>query len=171
MCMNEHSPSFEFLSSHFQSRPFRIVAHIPILPNGCVFQMVPLRLEHPYFGRRDRVWRIRMAGTLIPVIPITLERLPISMSVRRHCITCLSCASWEVWKSHTELWRLSCVTRKIPARWTQHTSLSRLSQCRHLAQHGLYFFGTSCPIYSFWGGISPWALHNELFLTFSVPAR
>ena len=80
--MNEHSPSFELLSSHFQSRPFRIVAPIPILSNGCVFQMVPLGLEHPYFGRRDRGRRIRMAGTLILAIPITLERLPISIECK-----------------------------------------------------------------------------------------
>ena len=33
-------------------------------------------------GRRDRGRRIRMAGTLILVIPITLERLPISIECK-----------------------------------------------------------------------------------------
>ena len=75
--MNEHSPSFELLSSHFQSRPFRIVAPTAILPNWCVFHTGPWISSHD-LERRDRVRRIQMAGT-----PITLERLPISIECKR----------------------------------------------------------------------------------------
>ena len=78
-----------------------------------------------------------------------------------------------VWRSHPELLRLSCATQKIPARWTHHTSLSRLLQRLRVVQHGLcmLFLQLVVQFKVFRGGINPWAsfalflcpLNNLLF--------
>ena len=156
-CMKKQS-QFGTLPIHFLSIPLRSVAPAAILPVGVrtsFFQAVPpgLQLRPMTLGGEIVRDESRWLGTLFRVIPITL-------SVSRYCITCFSCAPW---KSGNLIENFGgcrvCVTRKTPARWTQHTSQSHLSQRRSVAQHVL------------WGGTSPWALQNELCCFLSVPAQ
>ena len=85
-----------------------------ILPMGVrthFFQVVyPQDLECcPIFlGGGNVMDESRWLGTLI-LYSQQLWNFHFHLNVSRYCITSLSCASWESWRSHPELWQLSCV--------------------------------------------------------------
>ena len=83
-----------------------------------VFQVVPLGLKYRPMILCDGIMvdESRWLGTPILVIPMTLERLPFFLECKPTLHHMLVLRIPEVRKSHAELGRLSCVTRKIPAR-------------------------------------------------------
>ena len=149
--MNEHSPSFELLSSHFQSRPFRIVAPTAILPNGCVFQVVPLGLEY-----RPMIWSAgivldesRWLGTPILATPITLKRLPFSLECKRtlhHLLVLRVLVSPEI--TYRTLAGVMC-DAESPCSVNTADEPESSSTTSHRNTKRLFLFGTSCPIHSF----------------------
>ena len=109
----------------------------------------------------------RCLGTMVPVIPITWERLIFYMGVRRYCITCFALRILEVWRSHPELWRLSFVTRKIPARWTLHMCLSDCGKSACALQMNCFAF-LLCLLDNLLFAFDFTSCHDDKFFSFLI---
>ena len=124
------------------------------LPHQCcqwmsvqnVFQVVPQSgVSYPtHFGHRERGGRIQHMDIQIWAISINLEGPPFSLGGKLILRRSLRQRN-QAMRKRPILWQLSCVTRKIPARWTQHASQSHPSLRLHGRLHGLCMFGTSFP--------------------------
>ena len=120
--MHEHSQfaSLEPFPSSFLSRPFHIVAPTAIVSMGVrthffrVIQQV-IEFRPMILGGGIVVDESRLLGSLILVLPKTSARLPLSLECKLILHHLLILRPPEVWRSHPELWRLSCVKRRIPA--------------------------------------------------------
>ena len=119
-CMDKHSQ----FGTLFPAIPFqnhlKLLVPRAILLMGArthVFHVVPHDLElRPISGGGIVLDESSLLGTLIVVIPINLARRPFSIERNPILHHLLVLRVLEVWKSHPPLRRLSCVTRKIPAR-------------------------------------------------------
>ena len=117
-CVNTHS-DFELFPNRFYQDFFKL----SFPQQSCwgvradVFQLVPLDLEFcpMVSGGGIVVDESRLLGTLILVIPTTLACLPFLLECKPILHHMLILRILEVWKSDPELWRLSRVTRRIPA--------------------------------------------------------